>query len=751
MRFPTGIISGLFLITFAVIFLFLITPAQAYDITYVGKDNAGATIKAIRPPSVYWNLPCSVNMTLKNTAETLGSSYIINQYLNPYYNITASSYNSYSSNFSCQYMNINPVIGNSALNYYYEAGVNSTTSATTFNGYLINTYSCATNNNWFSYYGSNTIKDSAGNYPEAYGNAFYVSCTTLDPLANDLGDIIDYLQKRYYAAINGGCGDMTSTDVNRYGNDAQTCGPAGAMETYQNYWTMIPFKTSIDYGLINISVASVIFDETSSAGCFPRANSAHAVYLYDRNLNSTTLLSSTIPYTANDYNLLKNHNYWLLIGASARLSIASPYACTINYNSTNFNLSVFDYRPDWDCGNWSNCIGGKKTRLCLDLNGVASPKVEELICDNIILENATLGFERYTETTATKCGNDYSIISAFAGLFGYNACYYLPKNITVRRPENWSFSDEYLGWKRYYADMTNEWATEGGLSLKLWTIPASPFYLMNPPTTCSNNTEAISPTITNTDLSNSTMSVSYNVTFPATNMRLHFDIARCLKPVQQNDRLTLLNVGNITFGGTLISQEDVICEKDCYNSSCYDSPTGSVIFDIRINGSSASLLNTPFSFDVAGDLAIPYEIDLSPLGLVPGAVYQISFTVAPNDPNTNKANCIMIDDVRYDVLATPSLCAPPSKCRGDGTYITVYTTGNGQHICSLEPNSDKCTAIHSSEIINRANYCKDGVTLLFVNNFTRMYEELNCEYGCSAGKCLSEGETPETTTAPLQR
>lgn len=709
-------IKPAFIFTALFLFLFIIN-VSAYQVTFVGKDNGG-TVKQNRPPSLYWDQSCIINTTLKNSGGAAGSFYIINQYLNPYNDVIATSTKTYSSNTTCSIVNVAPLTSTAANGYYYEVGSNSTTTASTFNTWIINNYTCDNDNDWFSYYSDFTIKDSFGYYPASYGYDVIKSCTTNLSLASNLPIIIsDYLDKKYYPVINGDCPTaLLYTDANYDLKGYQNCGGATG-EAYLNYWVLIPFRTS-EFGLINISITDFEFNLDATTGCTPRANSDIAAYIYDRYTNSTTLLTNSYPYSTTNYLLVQNRDYWLFIGGQGHESHTSPYDCEISFNHSTYELDIYDYQPDWSCGEWSECDNNKKTRLCIDNNGIADPKIEESSCLDIYSAffSYNLGFEESYNQNTYFCGKTWSLF----------ACNDILNNITALYPVNWttSASIDFFDFARQnYMTITSEHKSIGSRSLKMWYIPpklSEPITdLSNSSlTSCGNRTIGSAPAVSTPF--NETLFLSTNITFPNPNVDITFDVKQCDNQVLQFD-----------YTGDFLG---VNCGIMCYAENCNSTPKSD--FGIRLMDADTNEI----IYDFYGNASAEWEnylVDLSNAGILTNHNYTFAIAVNPINLYSPYGHCAYFDNVNANYRSEDIECI--SYCDGL-TYYYARQTGNSCTFKVTELSPD-CTTDETIKdaIRNKETFDSDGVRCV--------YDEKNANWDCfdiPINQTTTETEAPET-------
>ena len=135
------------------------------------------------------------------------------------------------------------------------------------------------------------------------------------------------------------------------------------------------------------------------------------------------------------------------------------------YINTTFDLNV--YVPNWDCGEYGECINGTQFRICIDLDGVVSDKIEYRFCYVVPEESVYLGFE------------DYLTTNVWYNYWGFwCACDSETKQVLY--PENWFVENANFkvlnknnktGKRFDFIKMTSETAYEGDKSLKMWNLP----------------------------------------------------------------------------------------------------------------------------------------------------------------------------------------------------------------------------------------------------------------------------------------
>lgn len=721
-------------VAFILTFISLISLSNAYVLTYYGKDDGGTTIKADLP-SVYTNNTCSSNITLRITAGKSGSgSYSVNSlYLSPQEIIVASAPQNYNTNVTCK--NIGTVNGGGKNLYFYETSTNSTFSGTSANSYIQTVYNCGTDANEKFIYNYTWLNDSYSRHPYGYG-AKFDTCSVQSPsqcnntLTSDLNDVIDYITSGYYST----CGNEMRVDAQGESNTRTGCGGVNT-DVQMNYWNMIPFN-SMATGRVNLSYfGRASLKEPAAA---PAVTANNQYYLWDTVTNTTTDLGTTYPFSG-ELNLQPYREYWLLIGT--RLLIDN-YNCGaakmgVYYLNSRISIEIWGYEPAWSCGEFTECdASGTKTRTCVDANNRVPDYIESVTCALNVLENATLGFEKTVSTYSTICKPDWNLGTYIFGLFTGYDCIYTPNNLTIERPLNWTVSGDSLYFQRYFMDFTNEWATEGSRSLKMWTIPPKTNEVdwSGTGVVCANNVTTSNFPIIDQNFTNATMRAYFNVTFPAENMRIRFDAKRCEQQKEQHGDLKTFN--------TSISA--TVCPKKCYSADCDTQPSGNFYFDLWDFETDSSKLSSPQYVEIKNtdNRTRHIEYDLSGMGLQAGKTYGLSFAVYEKDPFDTSGNCVMLDNVRYDVLADSFLSiiggVCESACVGDDFYRATQLT-NGVCLVSKEPYACISSSI-TDALQNKKDICRDSTYLLKYVESINDHQEIYCSNGCRNGNCITDDE-----------
>lgn len=714
------------MITFSLLFIAgPVAGLNSYTGTYHSTDTALGT-SSIESPGVLKDESCTV--TLEHKAYLVGSGFDTGvTHYSPA--TTPIGYASKTNKDLILCKTFGQFSSTSDLSGYYESYSEYTTTASAGNITLNTEYTCDETGLYYEVYGTSSDVDSNGNVVARYGEGVVTGAqpTTF------YTDAYDSKYNDCYSDLNVSAALALSV----------TGSPGVGVDKRRGVFTYYPFNSGPE-GLVTYTfdlgsgTSSLLSCDDSCTG----TQSGYAgVYLVDVEDESYVTLYSyshdcaggpwTVSGTLTDDLVLDTDTEYVIAVGSWNDDNGATWGCPVSYyfnEPAEFNISVYVYEPVWNCTSWSDCEDGEEWRTCTDLNGIALPKTEFQTCAVTVLENATLGFEEYYTDFALKCSPTWLIY-----------CGWQIQNITRDTPVGWTVQEDFAdeGLQRDNLRMTSEWATEGSRSLKMWYIPP----MMGTPidnATCGNSTYGVTPVITQ-DVSNDTFSVAYNVTFPAENMMLSFDVKGCPDQVIQHDPLTTI------FGIEL-------CPRSCYAGNCTTTPDSAFQFFIR--DESGDILTNYYDESVDPYESDTIELDLTGLGIVAGENYTLQFQALPENLNSQSGNCVMFDKVRYSVLAEPYLdvvggdCSVGSRCIG----TTLYTTHQYENgACVVVKKEDSCGL--PSEILekieNREDYCDldDSDILNSYDYDISDWREVECEYGCEDDRCLTADDLVEQAEA----
>lgn len=457
-------------------------------------------------------------------------------------------------------------------------------------------------------------------------------------------------------------------------------------------------------------------------------------------LNRNTLATETLFYdtgitdldlnniTANIENLTQDSDYMLIYGVSYLNEVAPGGGIFIDIYEPSVNISVGMNYPNWSCTAWSECFNGIQNRDCTDLTGQFTDREEIRNCSAAITEQtATLGFETGTGITATTCrpklGWLGDCVKSQTAEFLYNT--------SSTWPAGWSvipstiFSGAAIN--PNFATLTNEWATEGTRSLKMWKIPPSLFEpVVVGSLTCDNLTSGLEPSAIR-DISNDTMLITYSVTFPSEFATMSLDVRACGAQVEKSPKMSGL------LGG---------CAQDCYSDNCTDINPGNFYFDVRDNETAESFIGGGYYGSVG---IVPETKTFTINGLDPARVYRIDVGVSSSSPDSTLGDCVMFDNVKYSTFnedkvssITPD-CAP--VCDGTTYYETQLV--NGTCILTTRPDDYRCFAAEAQDSVKaHADFCLNGRLYTF-NNKTGKYDNVLTE------KCTAEATAANISSGSL--
>ncbi len=687
--------------------------AFSYDITYWANSTQGATGTAT-PPSFQSDQANSINL-IQNIYLTFNltsspDSYTAN-YLTPYSVTEGQAIDDLTANYSC--LNIGGIIKDYSVGEVETRATISQDGATT-SFITVGSRNIISNSNRY------LTLDKSEEDTEAGASNIYARtvCEAGGPIT----------QANVYNRLNSdNFGECLTNSLRRIGTTyALTC-PSG----FPKEFIYMVFNSSAG----NVSFSTEIFNSGSG-------NQQHLLYKFDE---PTTIIDScsSVDTCSGTNQLSPNTLYVIGVGTLTTTGVQQ---------TIDINVTIDTAEPDYQCTqagvsypcdtDTTHCYGicdettGKRTRTCTDVNGFQPQKPEIQDCSLIILENATLGFENSTTVnTILKCQPQW---------FPIVGCFYEIANVTLDRPGgDWLIVDPAYG-DANFLQMTQEFATEGTRSLKMWQIPPKQGEVIDA-STCGNLTSSVIPTAVQV-ISNSTFSVVHNVTFPAENMQISFDVKKCNNQVLQHS--ALMDEGiffNVTF-----------CNQRCYANDCSAEPKGGYVFNIVDPATTLSIFGAAQYEDAQLNTLSP-TYDLSNLGIKPGHPYFLVFAISNENPNDATGTCVYFDNVRYEVTGeNPFLKSCKSQCVGSRRIEASRTLNGSCFTVDQDPSplcSDQATA---DAIENQENYCSSSSVLQTFIEKSAQHEPISCSEGfvCdpfpvqagTPGSCITEAEAKDQPT-----
>jgi len=666
----------------SIFFLFLLTnttyATNTYTIDFYEDGSGGSPITTFTP-SFYTEQydQCRVDLNSWLTC-TSGTDYnTIMEWYSPNDELIGTFDYDWVTNISCTN------IGGTGTDEYYsstktfEGKSRLIHTATSCTNYLRSKFTCNIDGSWINFTTNQSTKDSRNYYPNVYYEEVDWGYYTPDPEPSDLSSYL--LDENHFGICKSvDVAPITNRSYERSG---------GWKKAYLFYY---PF---------NSSSGTFVYDVDSTDWFIPLTPYVRYKrgywFLYPlENPSGITMLcynvlgfpkcNGTIELTENKIYVLTFEGVIDTTGSGEnRWVISVPY-------KANFDILI--YQPQWQCGNWSECINGTQYRTCVDLGGVKPDKVEVRSCITLPYAEKLLGFEESYNVTVSYCQSSFTCLTDYA------------TTKSVQYPVNWSTNNvkiivSDLSFNNTYAydylRITDEWSSERFKSLKMWYLPPQTRAFIYNETThdfyCGNRTFGRIPQIQH-DINESTF-VALNVTFPSPYMTLSFDVKRCEQPEMQWKIDMLLWK----------------CEQ-CYDQrGCNVTPEGRY----RVLLVDTSTHETKYEYIGEADFT-PKTImlDLSNAGLQTNHNYTLYFAVSPTFFEWSPySDCIYLDNVKMNFLQTPITCE--SHC-GDGvtypktTYLkATYSSG----VCSFEiiPMSELCMPEETREDVQAIlEACESG-------------------------------------------
>ncbi len=249
----------------------------------------------------------------------------------------------------------------------------------------------------------------------------------------------------------------------------------------------------------------------------------------------------------------------------------------VNYVFISFgpqiDLSIFTFRPDYVCGDFTECVNGTQSQVCVDSNGVAPDEIRTRSCFDVPFFVNILGFEK---TIGGFFPDDVYVCQRGWDTFN---CPQVLSTTPVAYPENWTVSStkDFDGvFRENYVEVTSKGgSTEGTKALRMWYIPPKDEEPIPDPantslTVCGNLTTGRRPFIGHPF--NESLFVATNLTFPAPNIQLRYDVRKCSEPPVQRDNTN--TTWNLWCDGIVIPPfNQILQRKKCYGE-CDIAPQG---------------------------------------------------------------------------------------------------------------------------------------------------------------------------------
>lgn len=554
----------------AFLMLFALTSmVSAYEFLSVFQDD-GSSDHVVEAPSFFWDGACEVNINLLGTASHTGTFTFSNEWFSPDDILFATSTPTYPNDITCLTQGIPSE--DTSLNDFFESKTETLSTATSTDTWIRTTYNCTPDENLDVLYSNTAVLDSHGHFPYGYLENTGGYCTVGSPgafpaLSTRLNNAINYIIDRYDTECSSQ--DLEIAEIG--GASSGSCGINRFFAT--TFWYLVPFNSG-SAGVVNISILEQIQRETGECSVTCITNNT---FIYDTVLNSTTSIGISLPLTQNLV-LQRDRDYWLFIGTECVGGTGAAIPCTVDFNHTEYNISIFAYDPIFVCGEFSECQSGIQTRICEDINNLVPDLIETRACFDTPTFDLTLGFE---ETAVTQDG-------VYICTKQFFTCFDVLSTIDAEYPVNWTvfpdFDDADIA-RDNFIKMSSETSSVGSKSLKMWYIPPK----INEPipdgtsTQCGNGSTGSFPEVQHPY--NETLFVSQNVTFENPFAQIRYDVRKCNEPVLQYD-----------YTGDLLGFN---CGQMCYASACNDTPQGR--YGVRISRLEGQMITSFPSFSFFDD------------------------------------------------------------------------------------------------------------------------------------------------------
>lgn len=689
--------------SFLIVFLLLVATANATDYyTHAGYTSVDYSDNVDYGLSFNYSGLCGVQMRATNT------------FTSPLFDSTGGYYSPDSNNFANSPLT---GIGNTTclswgqtnlvtttydpVSLFYESKFTYTQSATAGFVNTLTRYQCIVTDadHYMRFTVGNTSSDSRGN-------------CLWKVRTNNGGDD----QAAWLTALEGNygmCGDTTDWEAT---DCSSVLANGGGASTLQYIY---PFNSSYS-GIINYSFTN------SSLNMTQTPSSKYYVHL----LNTASGTSTQIHYETDGGSAKPVYSAF---SGTQTLSQNTIYLWVITYvpneavawQVTNVYLPVvemqiFSFKPDYVCGDYSECQNNTHTQVCEDSNGIAPDELRFGTCFDIPAVDLNLGFEEYYTQSVYTCQKGWWITGCPTYL-----------NITTARyPVNWTVINTEMSniALENFLTLTSEIkTTDGSRALKMWYIPPKPEEPFNNSGTaqCGNVTGGRSPEV---DAGyNESLFIAFNVSFENPYLQLRYDVKKCdvsQMPVQYD------------YTGDFF----VNCGKRCYSTNCIIEPKGR--YGIRLVDTSTNEIVMDFIENLyTNDWRFENILDLSNVGLETDHNYTLAIGVNPENNFDSNSHCIFIDNFRgtFTDIALPTC---ESDCDGRnwikaelmGNICHYQTTYNAKNCFEDEDKQREIQDILDGKSVT--NWTCDGTTQLIYDSESGMWDEIE-----NSDVCIAEAES----------
>jgi len=467
------------------------------------------------------------------------------------------------------------------------------------------------------------------------------------------------------------------------------------------YVEEIPITTTDGMFQIEVGNANITITEINNPyptyqiwiGYYPLDNKNELVYLSktsgDRNYFQNFNFSSNVT-------IIPNKEYIVFVSYIVyQTAREGNQKLEIEFNHTNWSVTYSSYVPNWNCSEWSECDkNGIQTRICNDLNGIVTDKIETQSCFTLTHDYIYLGFEDSYPQNIWTCQQDWSC-TVFANIENNE----YPSGWKVSNSEFHYNATGQTGLIHDFLKMTNEYHSdqdpEGTTkSLKMWYNPPMTNY---PVPTVADNTTSIYCENTTTgaipEISkevNESIFLQKELTFPAPYMRLTYQVRKCKSPEIQYSSPNLYGLSACT----LLTGEPI---DKCYTNSklCNVTPDARLYFSLYDENDAEIVFNHIEDEITKTDEWQTKTYTLSNV-LDENHEYLFNIGIVPPDSNLDTGSyCLYLDNIKFLVDSSEIECR--DYCDTDGTG-TLYKAKQLSGLCEWEaiPLSPLCT---SQEII----------------------------------------------------
>jgi len=448
----------------------------------------------------------------------------------------------------------------------------------------------------------------------------------------------------------------------------------------------IPFNSS-DSGSFNLTANETTFCLNSGGGTYVadlilvRASTESEEILDPLPLASCTGAGNFHNHfiTESKTGLVPNELYYLVFFIQKGSGLSAD---SITMDIDFINLTIDSRIPSFECGEFSECLNGTKTRTCIDTSGQFIDKIEAVTCTTPgTFSELNIGFEDLNVTTV-------DVLECKKNAF---TCAATPNTLSLEMPVGWSVNFETVNdssvirFHEAMSFMTAEEAFDGFRSMELNYRPPKLDVVTEDagganPAICDNRSTGFQGSLQTQDLNATIASSAFQ--FPGDFPALKWASMKADTPRLQYD----VNF----FGANPFCSPKTLCYGDC-------NATVRGTYSITLSELSSvdlSVVRTVFRFEgEASNNWSVVNVDLNQSNINSTAPHRITISsfVVNEDLSDIRPKRIFFDNFTIQNLALPLVENCVSTC--SGRDLLEATLQNGTCFITTIINESSCNAI----------------------------------------------------------